>query len=792
MSYTFDFLSADVPLTKTFEQIDGGYQVTPYPFVKEVTSHREVVEDLDGLLDALHRHAELGHCLLKGALRMQISGQSRAGMTIPDQPTNWMLIDADFEDGYDSIEEFLDSLGLGDVSFIQQHSASSGITSTHGLRSHSIVLLSEPVSPGILKAWLKARNFTVEQLNERIELSANAMTLKFPLDISTCQNDKLIYIAPPTCIGFDDPIKERITLVRRTKEQAKPPKASAPEITQLSEWQDKRVNELRAANGLPKRTPRYKTRNDMEILVNPGSAVVTDVRLARGFTYINLNGGDSWAYYFPSDNPDLVFNFKGEPIVELRSIAPDFYQTYREQLRQSNREDRELQHGTSNFTPFVFRDFRKDAYFNALYFPDEQRVEYAPTASLQRLQHFMQQYGEMAPDVIEDWTVEFKPTTMQLVDFDKKWLNTFQPTAYMLEPEHPEVQRVPPLIARTIDSICGNDNEVVEHFLNWLAVIFQTRKKAGTAWIFHGVEGTGKGLLTSKVLKPLLGGEHVVEYTTKRLEDQFNAPLERALLLWIDEMEVESSSQASAIMSMLKNLITEDRIVIRGMRRDPYQVESYANVIMATNRPDPVRLSSTDRRFNVAPAQETKLIMTQEEVDSIGDEVPAFAAFLANYKADAQKARTVLENQARKQMMEASQTTIEQLFSALRGGQLDLFVNYLGQGTNLAETVQYADFELTVLGWCRDFLFNKPTVITRDEMRKAYAYIIGSTISPAKFSRLAAIHRLHLSPQRDKENKVVRGHKVQWSGDRDTIQASHDSYMQKTDGTVVSIKGAQQ
>ena len=39
------------------------------------------------------------------------------------------------------------------------------------------------------------------------------MMLRWPLDITTCQNDKLLYIATPSFKGMKDPLRERITLV---------------------------------------------------------------------------------------------------------------------------------------------------------------------------------------------------------------------------------------------------------------------------------------------------------------------------------------------------------------------------------------------------------------------------------------------------------------------------------------------------------------------------------------------------------------------------------------------------
>jgi hypothetical protein len=56
---------------------------------------------------------------------------------------------------------------------------------------------------------------------------------------------------------------------------------------------------------------------------------VTGVRRARGFVYLNLNGGDSWGYYFPESNPEILRSFKGEPPVRLADIAPDFWERVR-------------------------------------------------------------------------------------------------------------------------------------------------------------------------------------------------------------------------------------------------------------------------------------------------------------------------------------------------------------------------------------------------------------------------------------------------------------------------------
>ena len=90
---------------------------------------------------------------------------------------------------------------------------------------------------------------------------------------------------------------------------------------------DALVAELRARAGLPERVPRYVALPGRErLLANPEPATVTGVRRARGFVYLNLNGGGSWAYFFPESNPEIVRSFKGEPPMRLVDIAPGLWE----------------------------------------------------------------------------------------------------------------------------------------------------------------------------------------------------------------------------------------------------------------------------------------------------------------------------------------------------------------------------------------------------------------------------------------------------------------------------------
>ena len=149
------------------------------------------------------------------------------------------------------------------------------------------------------------------------------MTLSYPLDVTSCQNDKLLFIADPVVEGLEDPlVGRRFELCEKTRERVDP-HVNHLDPGAVQRETDGLVAALRAAAGLPAREPRYVALPGRErLLVNPEPATVTGVRRARGFVYLNLNGGDSWAYFFPESNPEILYSFKGDPPVRLAGVAP--------------------------------------------------------------------------------------------------------------------------------------------------------------------------------------------------------------------------------------------------------------------------------------------------------------------------------------------------------------------------------------------------------------------------------------------------------------------------------------
>ena len=211
------FLEAKEPLTKRFALKPDGktIAVESYPHVTNFRSHVHAVENIEQFHALLLQHASKGHCLLKGQLTKLLTFESRAGSTDPYTPTEFIVLDVDGLPDH-TPEDVLNKLNIPrNCDYIIQYSASQGVMPKKGLSCHIYIMLEEPRSPPQIKQWLIQQN--LEKFDQYITLTASGIALHYPIDITACQNDKLIYIAPPICTPPSlDPLppEERIKLIK--------------------------------------------------------------------------------------------------------------------------------------------------------------------------------------------------------------------------------------------------------------------------------------------------------------------------------------------------------------------------------------------------------------------------------------------------------------------------------------------------------------------------------------------------------------------------------------------------
>ena len=731
-----NFLTARKPLTKTLDS--SGATLESYPLIKRFTSHHSDPTNIEEFRDLLVYYSKLKACFLKGQLVRPIKDESRAGLTNSIAPTQLLILDYDGEAVVGSIEELLYEIypPLNECAHVIQYSASAGFDKKTALKSHIFFWLDKPVSPELLKQWVLDKNFRVQALREQLRLTANSMALRYPLDISVNQNDKLIYIAPPIISGGGkDPIKERITYVPGKTKSISLTFPATPEIA--NEEKLKTIAELRASLGLPKRKPATKILSGEEICTNPGLVTVTGLKKERGFIYLNLNGGDSWGYYFSEKNPSIVRNFKNEPFFYLKDAAPDLYREYSK-----------VENGSLPGLPFVFRDPITDVYYNALINQESQNLEFMyPAKNKDRLHDFLTQYGMDIPEYIEDFDVEFNPLDENQYDLKKKWVNQFRPTEYLNT--EATTDEVPKTIEKVLKHICVNE-ETYNHFINWLAFIYQRRTRTETAWVFQGTQGTGKGFLFSQILQPIFGEDYTTSITLETLQDGFNAYVENKFFIFVDELDIEHSGPSTSqgkIMNKLKNLITEPSIPLRGMYRNTRSVKNYANFIFASNDVAALYIAEDDRRFNVAPRQEIPLLqidVTRQQLSKVKEfELPKFAAYLNGFKVNETKAQRALANQAKDEFIRDGKTSIQEFFLAIEDGDIQYFYSYLHKDKTKIETSNIL-FEARTIAeeWEEDAKKGIKSKIPIANLAKVYFAMQGSHTSMNKFGRICAKNRL--------------------------------------------------
>ena len=806
---------------------------TPYPHVKNVTSHEAQIP-LDGtglaMLEQLVRdHGQQGHCLLKGNLKRPIDNESRAGKTDRIGYSNLLVLDIDgiTIPGHTNPKTITDkdvgSLAkavmrelpaeVQDCSFIAQASSSLGLKGDK-VSLHIFILLQHAMPAKSVKLWLQNCNFESQLFSSQLELSSNGHSLKYPLDTSVADNSKLIFIAPPTFEdGTHDPFSSsperivRVSGITETLDLAKLMGNISPEVVYQKSNEHK--NRLRTQRGFKakkeKLTIATVDNKSEEILTNPDRmsiAIADDTN--PPYIRCNVNGGDSNAYYFKLEDPTYMYNFKGEPIWSIEQADPDFYKSlfdvYQEEMEKE---------GRAKF-PIALRDFYTDTYYNGVFDPNLNQFcdefPLMPCAS-SSIEGFMRSHGRSKPDYIPDARVVFNPASdedaINLTNVPYH-INMFRRTEYMLSKREHEplgmgdaakIADSCPLIYKLLTHILGGQALEVEHFTNWLAYIFQTKKKAMTAWVLQGVPGTGKGIFYTKVLRPLFGVEHVPMRALQNIEEQFNLYMRQALFLVVDEFHMASANSGTMkIADKLKNAITENTMTIRAMRSNQVEMPNYTNFIFLTNRMDAVKIEEGDRRYNIAPRQEQKLEHVYPEVidgiDDISKELHKFAALLRAYKVNKQLVRTPIANNAKAQMAQVTMSVMEEFFAAVRNGNLQFFMDILDISlTNVLQGQEITTAQRFVKQWVAESQWPH-SVIPMEHLRVVYGVLTDDRLSQREFTKKAA--RCGVTKERrrihggGKHTNPVHGVVTKWRLDADQLAEITDKYFDDKDSRLLA------
>ena len=760
------FLQADRPLIKRYtKRDDGSFKKESYTDAWQFSSSVEDVSTLQDFHRVLLEHAQQGHCLHTGSLAKILENERRKGLHDKDEKRAWIVIDLDELKGFDTAEAVIAALppAFHDVSYIQQHSAGSGLKP--GLNMHLFFLLDREEHMKDIKNWLMHINLVTEQLRDKVTLTAKDYGLSYPLDRIANDNGRIVYIAPPECVGFEDPIAERITLVEKRHSELRFSFASST-VSDVKLEERKLIAELRKAKGLETSRTKdfYEQRNDVEVLkktlTEPGR--IHPVQKDNEFIVrCNLDDGDSEAYFYYVKHPQLLRNHKGEPCLYMEKVDPEYYNKVA--LPDAKQEwEKDTQ-------PFVFRNSFDDKWYIGLRIGDTIVEQPNPIGSEKKIADYYQQHGGMGvPDPIPSWTLEFNPTLEKQWNPTDRVFNTWRPTEIMESATYRTLS--PPVITKVITHVVGGEAAADEfwHFINWLAYVYQNRTKTGTAWIFHGVQGTGKGLLVDHILTPILGHDYVAKQQSRNLRAEFNGWMEQAIIVNLDEFDIhDAGKEATQVMQALKMWITDTRLPIRAMHKESRMTRNFSNFIMTTNSKSAMYVDEGDRRFNFGLRQEERLEITPDEVDEIQNELVSFAGYLKTFEVDKQKAHLCIENEAKRQAKELSRNTTEEFVDAFADGDLEYFIT--GQHEHARDPVLSGAYKGLVARWQKEALEDGESCVEAHELANAYRLLCNENIKIEKLKKLMAHKAMPAKQLRRPGGTRYRGWKIKWNIDRDLL-----------------------
>ena len=760
---------------------------TPYPLTKNFTSeHIQISKSKKGLHDLLKHlqtQAASGACLHKGLLKRPLINESRAMMADRVASTELLILDIDgiqmpnrsvIDVNVRTIsEQIIAQLPecFQDISYIAQASASLGLKKDK-ISLHLFFLLEQPTQPKILKEWFKLLNYETDILSSQLSLSANGQSLCYKLDPSVAENSKIIYIAPPT---FKDNLGVQVK------------------------------DNLRKKLNLPKKSSKLSTVSiggeSQEVLQNPDKMTIEVSRVNEPYVNCNVNGGDSNGYYFVLTNPHYMYNFKGEPVWEIQKADPDFYRNIFEIFADKIDQDKKLR-------PVALRDFYTDTYFNGVY--DESIEQFTDSYPLtptnkQAIDDFMRTHNRPSLDYVPDARVVFDPTNDKGIQLDEApyYVNLYRKTKYMLNQEEhvseltygtaDKLHTITPRIATLLSHVLGDGKTEFEHFVNWIAYIYQNKQKAMTAWIFTGVPGTGKGLLIHKVLKPLFGEQQVPMRALENIEEQFNLYLRTALFLAVDEFRMGDAGSIGKMADKLKHQITEPNLTIRAMRSNQIELPSFCNFIFLTNRADAVKIEEGDRRYNVAPRQEKKLDVVHVDlvsnIDDIEKELYIFAGVLHKFQVDQRMAHTALENEAKIQMKNISMSVLEEFAAAIRQRNLEYFTEILDIPlTNTFDAGGISTAQRYLKHWLAEV--GTEIIIPMSQFKLVYDVLTDTRnkLSTRDFTK--AMSRLNIKTARkrvssDKNASIPRGVVLTWKLDDNIRNSLIKEHFEKRDNLLL-------
>ncbi len=141
----------------------------------------------------------------------------------------------------------------------------------------------------------------------------------------------------------------------------------------------------------------------------------------------------------------------------------------------------------------------------------------------------------------------------------------------------------------------GKDVNALEHFVKWLSIVSTKNVKTGILPIFiSATPGAGKGVIQKLLFNYIFSNDYSTQITSKTLTGGFNSVIENKLFWMFDEGQIQKSEQVK-VAGALKNLITEEQMIVEQKGKDQRAMFNCSNGLIASNI-FAIPLDTDDRR----------------------------------------------------------------------------------------------------------------------------------------------------------------------------------------------------
>lgn len=689
MAIKVDYIACKHPWRKSFVKLGDELEARSVKPCYYVTSYRDVYEDLRALYNGLKRNAKEGRALLRGLLKHPLNHESRARKVNKRARTKLLVMDIDGTLLTNDPAEYVRTyVGLPSTDMIAVYTSSYGIKA--GLRCLIIIELAEEVPFKDLKTAIWGLQLRSPELADEIMLDASQQALQPVLDPSSSTPSQLFTIAPPQFAPSSlDPFRDdpdgRYLFIEGDRRTLPVSEVTQFDEAEVADMRAKLLTQRRAeagvhANSSPSRTSVRtdpSTGIEWTFVEDPTPAVVTSIKDCGDFVRLNLNGGDSEAYWHPKGSRKYLYSFKGNLMYPMQKILPEYYQSLvaaaQEEKRDKAQEAKAALEAGKDIV-LVALDRRTEQYLCGLLNASSTWEDIEAYTKMTSVKSWLATHALDAPfeDYPPVYNVIFEPNE-PFLDPVTRTINRYTPPQEPTElPTEATLGNIHPAFLKLVRHVLAGDEEMVETFLDWVAFLYQRRIAPHSAWLLHGTQGTGKDL-TMSIVRRILGPRYCVNLMPHMLADNFNGWIEDANLVYVNEID-SRAFKGNNLSARLNDYITAERISIRRMRADSYEVTNRAGYVFSSNRMDAVELPPNDRRLHVPPRQETPLlaVMTNTEIDDLvnlsDSDILELRGWMRVRRYDEQRLRRPGLTEAKKILADASQPAATRLSGQLRSG----------------------------------------------------------------------------------------------------------------------------